>query len=74
MKKIELHIDRLIIDAASGPAHDRHRLARAVSQALAQRMDAQRAPASAPQSPHLEHRIAAAVHRALPGASHGGRP
>ena len=74
MKKMELHIDRLVIDAASGPAHDRHRLARAVSQALAQRMDAQRAPVSGPQSRHLEHRIAAAVHQAIPGASRGGRP
>ncbi|SEB20129.1 hypothetical protein [Variovorax sp. YR216] len=73
--KIELHIDQLVIDPASGPAHDRDRLARAVSQALAQRMDsAQRIPASERQGQRLEQRIAAAVHQAIPGASRGGRP
>ena len=34
--KIELHIDRLVVDAGSGAAVDRERLAQAVSQALAQ--------------------------------------
>jgi hypothetical protein len=72
MKKIELHIDRVVVDAASGPALDRDRLARAVSQALAQRIGtAQRDPASGQR---LEHRIAAALHQAIPGASRGGRP
>jgi hypothetical protein len=71
MKKIELHIDRVVVDAASGPALDRDRLARAVSQALAQCLDsARRAPASGQR---IEHRIAAAVHQAMPGASRGGR-
>ncbi|MDN8615104.1 hypothetical protein [Variovorax ginsengisoli] len=77
--KIELHIDRLVVDAGSGAAVDRERLAQAVSQALAQRIDA-----GAPRQPavrqepaagqRLEHRIAAAVHQALPPAARGGRP
>ncbi|MDM0035627.1 hypothetical protein QTI33_26070 [Variovorax sp. J22P271] len=77
--KIELHIDRLVVDAGSAGAIDRERLAQAVSQALAQRIDAgaSRQPAI-PQGPvagqGLEHRIAAAVHQAMPGASRGGRP
>ncbi len=72
--KIEVHIDRLVIDAAS-PALDQARLARAVSQALAQRIDSPPPlPASAPPGQRLGHHIAAAVHRAIPGASRGGRP
>ena len=77
--KIELHIDRLVVDAGSGAAVDRERLAQAVSQALAQRIDAgasrqpavQQGPAAGQR---LEHRIAAAVHQALPPAARGGRP
>ena len=72
--KIEVHIDRLVIDA-SNPAPDQARLARAISQALAQRMDSQqRIPASGPPGQRLEHRIATAVHQAIPGAVRGGRP
>lgn len=71
MKKIELRIDRLVIDAASGPALDRERLAHAVSQALAQRINA--APSQPASGQRLEHRIAAAVHQAIPGTSRGGR-
>ncbi|MBB3178414.1 hypothetical protein [Variovorax sp. Sphag1AA] len=70
MKKIELRIDRLVIDATSGPALNREQLAHAVSQALAQRIDTQRAPASGQR---IEHRIAAAVHQAIPGTSRGGQ-
>lgn len=80
--KIELHIDRLVVDAGSGAAIDRDRLARAVSQALAQRIDsagtrqpATRGPVRGPvPGQGLEQRIAAAVHQAMPGASRGGRP
>ena len=77
--KIELHIDRLVVDAGSAGPIDRERLAQAGSQALAQRVDA---AASRPQAvqqgpaagPRLEHRIAAALHQALPAAARGGRP
>jgi hypothetical protein len=77
--KIELHIDRLVVDAGSAGPIDRERLAQAVSQALAQRVDAgaslppavQQGPAAGPR---LEHRIAAALHQALPAAARGGRP
>ncbi|MEJ8810774.1 hypothetical protein WKW77_06820 [Variovorax ureilyticus] len=73
--KIELHIDRLVVDAAHGRAIDRDQLSRAVSQALAQRVDAaQRVSASGPPGQRLEHRIATAVLQAIPGASRGGRP
>lgn len=77
--KIELHIDRLVVDADSGGAIDRERLARAVSQALAQRIDAGASRQSANQQgpvpgQRLEHRIAAAVHQAMPAVSRGGRP
>jgi hypothetical protein len=73
--KIELHIDRLVVDAGSAGPIDRERLA----QALAQRVDAgaslppavQQGPAAGPR---LEHRIAAALHQALPAAARGGRP
>jgi hypothetical protein len=77
--KIELHIDRLVVDADNGGGVDRERLAQAVSQALAQRIDAgaSRQPA-VQQGPapglRLEQRIAAAVHQALPPAARGGRP
>jgi hypothetical protein len=71
--KIELHIDRLVVDAGSAGPIDRERLAQAVSQALAQRVDA--GPAQGPAAgPRLEHRIAAALHQALPAAARGGRP
>jgi folate-dependent tRNA-U54 methylase TrmFO/GidA len=77
--KIELHIDRLVVDAGSAAAIDRERLAQAVSQALAQRVDAGAARQPAVQQgparePGLEHRIAAALHQALPAAARGGRP
>jgi hypothetical protein len=71
--KIELHIDRLVVDAGSAGPIDRERLAQAVSQALAQRVDAA-APQHAVAGQRLEHRIAAALHRALPAAARGGRP
>jgi hypothetical protein len=71
--KIELHIDRLVVDAGRGTAIDRERLAQAVSQALAQRVDAG-APREAGAGQRLEQRIAAAVHQALPVAARGGRP
>jgi len=72
--KIELHIDRLVVDMASGAAHDRERLAREVSQALAQRIDARTAAQHVPASGQpLAQRIAAAVHQAIPAASRGGR-
>ena len=71
--KIELHIDRLVVDAGRGTAIDRERLAQAVSQALAQRVDAGPAQGAA-AGQRLEHRIAAALHQALPVAARGGRP
>ena len=72
--KVELHIDRLVVDAGGGAAIDRERLAREVSKALAQRIDGR--PATQEVSPSvqsLEHRIAAAVHQAIPAAPRGGR-
>jgi hypothetical protein len=79
--KFEVHIDRLVVDAGSGERIERDRLARALSQALAQRFGGPGSqptgPGAAAQGQRLEHRIAAAVHQAIQReqhGQHGGRP
>ena len=80
--KIELHIDRLVVDAGCAGPIDRERLAQAVSQALAQRVDAgasrhavrRDGRGAAPRAPHRRRAAPGAAGRGAWGPAMSGFP